>query len=137
MYLLKKHLCSLISLLVLISCSVPVYDQYEYELATSLKAEALILMDKAIDPAASHQAAINDMKLKLEKAYEYSAGRPNNEISAKQWEIIKDSEKNSLGGFLKRWEEKQTLSVTFITEVKGLVSDGFDTIIEYEGAKAE
>ena len=92
-------------------------------------------MDKATEPFANHQKDVDALMMKVDKAYEYAKGRPNNSDSTKQWAIIKDPSRNSLGGFLKRWEEKSTLSKTFITEAKGLVSDGFNTVIGLEGGK--
>jgi hypothetical protein len=133
----KKYSFYLFILLLISGCSVPIYDQYEYEFATSLKAEALHIMSKATEQFSLHKETVEELKLNLEKAYQYSAGRKNNEISSEQWKIIKDPDRNSLGGFLKRWEAKQSLDVNFIEEAKGLVSDGFDTIIAYEGEKAK
>jgi len=73
--------------------------------------------------------------MEVEKAYEYAKGRPKNEISAQQWEKLKDPDKNLLGGFIKRWMEKETLKKTFIQGAKGIVSDAFDTIIGLESGK--
>ena len=121
---------------LLSSCStISPFNQVAYEQATSLKVEALALMDKATEPFANHQKDVDALMMKVDKAYEYAKGRPNNSDSTKQWAIIKDPSRNSLGGFLKRWEEKSTLSKTFITEAKGLVSDGFNTVIGLEGGK--
>ena len=75
------------------------------------------------------------LKTELEKAYEFAKGRPNNEISTKQWEILIDENRNLLGGFLKRWQEEDTLSEMFVTESQQLVSDAFDTIIGLESGK--
>jgi len=92
-------------------------------------------MDKATEPFSTHKQEVETLKLNVEKAYEYAKGRPKNEETTKQWAIIKDPSRNSLGGFLKRWENSQTLKKDFIEEAKGLVSDGFDTVIELESGK--
>jgi len=92
-------------------------------------------MDKATQPFSDNKQTVEALKLNLEKAYEYAKGIPKNEETTNQWAIIKDPSRNSLGGFLARWENKQTLSKDFIQEAKGLVSDGFDTIIELESGK--
>jgi hypothetical protein len=75
------------------------------------------------------------LETELTKAYEFSKGRPDNEISTRQWEILINPDGNLLGGFLKRWEEEETLSQMFVTEMQVLVSDGFDTIIGLESGK--
>ncbi len=111
------------------------FSQRAYEQATSLKVEALALMDKAVRPYAEQKAEIEALRLDIDKAYEYARGRPNNEVSANQWKILRDPERNSLGGFLRRWELRGTLPPAFIAEARGLVADGFDTIIELESGK--
>lgn len=118
------------------SCtSISIFNETAYEQATSLKVEALILMDKATEPFDSHLRQVESLAASVEKAYEFAKGRPKNEISAKQWEILKDPDRNLLGGFLKRWKEESTLSRVFVNEAKLLVRDAFDTIIGLEGGK--
>src|SRR5215471_2068804 len=119
MRLVIKPMWTTLLVFVLSACStIAPYSQTAYEQATSLKAEALILMDKATEQYASHKTEVEKVQLDMEKAYEYSKGRPKNEISTRQWEIIRDPNRNSLAGFLKRWEKKGTLDQTFITEAK-------------------
>ncbi len=130
---------SLALLLVLLSfhaCSqISPYSHFAYQQATSLKAEALALMAKATEPYASHEKEINELETELEFAYEYAKGRPKNELSTKQWQILKDPNRNLLGGFIKRWKEESTLSSEFIREARGLVADAFDTISGLESGK--
>ena len=122
--------------LALCGCpSIAMFNQRGYEQATSLKVDALALMDKATEPYQNHKAAVERLKLDVEKAYEYAKGREKNEEATKQWEIIKNPERNSLFGFLKRWEDKTTLSPKFVEEAKGLVAEGFDAVIGLESGK--
>lgn len=122
--------------LFLTGCStIAPFSQTAYEKATSLKVEALATMDKASEPYADQKQSIDNLKINLEKAYEYAKGRPQNEETTKQWEIIKDPSRNSLGGFLKLWQDKSILDKNFIQEAKSVVSDGFDTVIELESGK--
>ncbi len=92
-------------------------------------------MGKATEPYAEHEQEAQALQLEVEKAYEFARGRPNNEISTKQWEILMDPGRNLLGGFLKRWKEESTLSAAFIVRAKDLVGDAFDTIIGLESGK--
>ncbi len=118
------------------SCkSISIFNETAYEQATSLKVEALLLMGKATEPFDSHLKDVESLAASVEKAYEFAKGRPKNEISAKQWEILKDPERNLLGGFLKRWKEESTLSRAFVNEAKLLIGDAFDTIIGLESGK--
>ena len=129
-----------VSWLILVSsglqcASISPYSPIAYQYATSLKVESLMLMDKATEPYPTHQAEVAALVTKIDIAYEYAKGRPKNEISARQWEILKDPSGHLLGGFLRRWKDASQLSQPFVTEAKGLVADAFDTIIGVESGK--
>ena len=111
------------------------FSELAYEQAISLKVDALALTSHAAEPFARHREAALALTLRLEKAYEFARGRPRNEISAQQWEILRDPERNLLGGFLRRWESASTLSPAFIEEARRLIADAFDTIIGLESGK--
>ena len=115
--------------------SISLYDQYAYTQSTGLKVDSLKLMNKATEDFTKHEAEVDELLTKVEKAYEYEKARPKNVITTKMWEKLKDPEKNLLGGFLKIWQEKKTLSKTFIEEAKKTVSDAFDQIIGLESGK--
>ncbi len=111
------------------------FNPVAYEQATSLKVDALALMERATEPYADHSAAVDSLTVRLAKAYEFANGRPKNDVSARQWHILIDPGRNLLGGFLARWKKESKLSPTFVTEARGLVSDAFDTIIGLESGK--
>jgi len=120
------------------SCSpISVFSPDAYKQAVDLKVEALNLMSFAASPYADYEEEVLYLKTELKKAYEFALGRPNNEISAGQWEILINEEGNLLGGFLKRWEVEDALSEMFVTEMQTLVSDAFDTIIGLESGKID
>jgi len=120
------------------SCnSISVFSPEAYKQAVDLKVESLELMFFTTSPYADYEENVTYLKTELRKAYEFALGRPNNEISAGQWEILINEEGNLLGGFLKRWEEEGTLSEMFIMEMQTLVSDAFDTIIGLESGKID
>lgn len=112
-----------------------VFSEQAYQQAVSLKVESLDLMDKATENFSAHQTAVEQLQTDLQKAYQYAQGRPKNETTTRQWEILIDPEGNLLGGFLARWEEKGNMSEVFIEENKKIISDAFDTIIELESGK--
>ena len=111
------------------------YSQFAYEQATSLKVESLALMDEATEPFSNHGEEVKELKEKIEKAYEYAKGMKHNEISARQWEILKDPNRNLLGGFLERWSKESTLGKAYVKEKKKQVGEAFDTIIGLESGK--
>jgi hypothetical protein len=115
--------------------TISTFSPVAYEQATSLKVDALAVMDRATEPYAEHRAEAESLGVRLAKAYEFAKGRPKNDLSARQWQILIDPERHLLGGFLARWKKEAKLSTTFVTEAKGLVSDAFDTVIGLESGK--
>ena len=97
------------SLLLTACSSVSVFSPEAYKQAVDLKIESLNLMSAATEPYSDYEEEVAYLKTELEKAYEFAKGRPNNEISTKQWEILIDENRNLLGGFLKRWQDEDTL----------------------------
>ena len=123
-------------LLLVAGCAtIAPYNQTAYEQVTALKAESLILMDRATEQYSLHKDEVQKVRLDMDKAYEYAKGRPKNELSTKQWEIVRDPERNSLGGFLKLWETKGVLGETFVSEAKKAVADHLDQISGLESGK--
>lgn len=119
------------------SCSsqISLFNERAYEQAVNLKVEALYLVDRADKPYAEHEQEILELRLNLQKALEFARGRPDNEISIRQWEILIDPNRNLLGGFLARWEANGKLSPVFIMEFRSIISDSFDDIIGLESGK--
>ena len=140
----RRALSAMLSVLLVIlasagmqCASISPFSPTAYQYATSLKVEALMLMDKGTEPYATHQAEVEALTTRVDIAYEYAKGRPNNEVSTRQWEILKDPNRHLLGGFLQRWKDASQLSQPFVTEAKGLVADAFDTIIGLESGKVQ
>lgn len=134
---IKSVLLGAICVASMIACSntQAVFSEQAYQQAVSLKVESLALMDKATEAYSAHESEINQLKTDLEKAYEYAWGRKNNETTARQWEILINPDRNLLGGFLKRWEQKGSMPQVFIDENKRIIADAFDTVIELESGK--
>jgi hypothetical protein len=123
---------------IISSCSsISIFSPEAYKQAVDLKVESINLMSFATMPYTDFEDDINFLDTELSKAYEFSKGRPDNEISTKQWGTLINPDGNLLGGFLKRWEEEGTLSQMFVTEMQTLVSDAFDTIIGLESGKID
>ena len=130
-------LFSLISLLVISCSTISVFSPEAYKQAVDLKVESVNLMSFATMSYDEFSDEVEFLKTELNKAYEYAKGRPNNEISTKQWEILINPNGNLLGGFLKRWAEEETLSQMFVTEMQIMVADAFDAIIGLESGKID
>lgn len=124
--------------LMFAACSslIAPYNETSYRYATSLKPEALTLMGRATEDYASHAAEVDALMLKVDQAYEYVAGLPNNEETARQWAILKNPEGHLLGGFMLRWKDKGKLGAAFVANARqDLVGPAFDAIIALEALK--
>lgn len=111
------------------------FSERAYEQAVSLKVDALAVMGEATDPYDVHRDEVAALRSEVEKAYEFAHGRPKNDLSARQWALLKDPDRNLLGGFLARWEAQGSLAPVFVTEAQRLVAQAFDTIIGLESGK--
>lgn len=132
---LNKIIGLLFFSLAIISCDstrTAVFDHYSYQKTTELKVETAKLIDKATTAYSKNTAEIEALLLNIEKLAEYEKNKPNNEITFAMWNVLSDPEKNLLGGFFKRWKEKETLSPVFVSESKKQVIEALDLLIQYE-----
>lgn len=122
-------------LLVLTACStIATYDQAAYEHATSTKAEALLLMDRATASYSQNTDKIGAVILDINKAYEYDKGRARNRDTVGLWTKMLSPD-NLLGAFIQKWKSKGQLPAGYIALKKKDVEDAFDQIIELEQGK--
>src|SRR4030095_7496367 len=102
--LIHKFRFFFISLLVFTGCSsISIYDYHSYETATSLKAEVSSLINNGTGEFSKYETIVNELTLKIEKAYEYEKGKPKNSITARMWEKMKDPNGGLYGEFIKLW----------------------------------
>ncbi len=131
-----RNLIAISASLFLAACTlIAHYDQVAYEHATSAKVDTLALMDKATGSYDDHEKEVDALVRQLDKAYEYDRGRSLNKITIAQWNVLRDPNRNLVGGFLKMWKAKGSLSATFIAEKKLQIADAFDQIIALESGK--
>jgi hypothetical protein len=132
-------LTATISLGVAACALITHYDPTSYQRATDLKAESLLLIEKAVDAPAARAAEIDALRLKLRQAYEYERGKGSpNVITVKQWEILNDPDGALLGGFLKKWQtENKGQAQAFLDGVSKNVGAAFDQIIRLENSKVK
>jgi len=137
---LRFHFLAFALLSALSACAlISHYDPTSYINATNLKAEALLLIEKAKDPPAMHAAAIDSLRLRVMQAYEYERGKgAPNKITVEQWKRLSDPEGALLGGFLKKWTgENKGQGAAFLEGVSKNVGEAFDMIIKLESAKVK
>lgn len=126
-----------LALIALSGCtpSIAPFSARAYEQAVDLKVDALRLMERAEEPYSRHRSRVEALEVRLVKAREYAMGRPHNEITARQWNIMVDPDGYMAGGFFKRWAAEDSLSWGFIREASLQIEAGFDTIIGLESGK--
>lgn len=112
------------------------YDQNSYESAQALKADTLDLIAHAQEPFAGYASRVQALQSKLsaQAAYEHGKGK-SNVISATQWDVLVDPNRDLLGKLLVQWEAGQTFSKTYLVEKSQQIADAFDQILKLEGAK--
>lgn len=108
------------------------FDQASYAQVTSLKVDALALMDKSTDDYASHLSDVTALQLELSKAIEYDKHRPSNTITNDMWNVLSDPNGHLLGGFLVKWKKDGKESSAYVTDKKQQISDSFDQIADLE-----
>ena len=119
-----------------VSCaSISSFDQQAYTQTTSVKVDALNLMDLAKYDYATQENNVKEYLTKQQKIYEYEKNRPKNEITLKLLDKLLDKDGHLLGGFLNRWQTETKLNETFIAEEKKLVDKAFDQISGLESKK--
>jgi hypothetical protein len=111
------------------------YDQYVYKESTSLKVDVLKLMDKAEKPYGTQEKEIEKLTDHLDKLYEYELHRKKNQLRIQMWDLLRNPEKNLLGGFLSRWKSEGQLNPGFVSEAKIIVGKAFDQLAELESGK--
>ncbi|MBE7171983.1 MAG: hypothetical protein INR73_15460 [Williamsia sp.] len=120
----------------LAACStISKFDQYSYTQSTSLKVDALNVMNQATEPYSQHQTEVAKVRLDLDKMYEYQKNRPKNEITEKMWGVLRDTSGHLFGGFVKRWQREGKLDQVFVQEARILVGESFDQISQLESGK--
>lgn len=131
-----KNISIIFAIFSFIGCaSISYFDQYAYIQTTSLKVDALSIMDLAKDDYNTHEKTVQEFQIKLQKVYEYERNRPKNAITLQLWDKLIDTNGHLLGGFIKRWENEQKLGETYIIEAKKLVYKAFDQIAGLESKK--
>lgn len=121
---------------LLTSClTISQFDQHAYIQTTSLKVDALNLMNLAVDDFTSNKKQIETVIVQMDKVYEYERNRPKNSLTIQLWDKLRDSTGHLFGGFIARWEREGTLMPVFIQESKRQVGEAFEIIAQLESKK--
>jgi hypothetical protein len=113
------------------------YNAEAYKNATTLKAETLAMMDKSGEPYSRHRKDVDTLTTKINAAYEYSAGFASNQLSAQQWNILRNPDGNLYGSFVRLWQARGTLGAGYRSEKQIDIAEAFDYLICLEANKRE
>jgi hypothetical protein len=129
-----------VCVLLLLGGCAPLISEYSldaYKNATSLKAETLALVDVSGEKFTVHRAQVEALTTKINAAYEFAAGIPDNQLSAGHWQLLRNPDGNLYGGFVRTWMEQGTVSPAYRTAKRKQISDAFDQIVCLEVNKKE
>ncbi len=135
----RKVPALLLALFFLAACDplISPFQEESYKNATTLKAQSLALIAKSSEPYSRHKTEAETLAVNVDAAFEYANGLPRNDVVTEQWDILRNPDRNLLGGFLKMWRERGSLSPFLRNEIAAQVSSAFDTIICVEINKKE
>jgi hypothetical protein len=111
------------------------YSLQAYQNATTLKADVAAMADNSTDDYATHASDVSALTLRLNEAYQFAKGEPENAIAARQWQILLDPDGHLYGGFVAKWRHDGHLSQAEAGNVHALLDRAFDQIICLEANK--
>lgn len=121
---------------VLYSCTViSPFSQPAYDTTLSIRARAAAIMDSATESYSSHQVTATRVLASVNQAYQAEKMRPKNKLTVAMWAKMKDTSGHLFGGFVHRWQMKDTLNPLFVYNAAPLVDSAFSQILELEKAK--
>jgi hypothetical protein len=134
---MKLIACIFICTALCMGCSpaISMFDQYAYIQTTSIKVDALDLMQLATTDYTLHEKEVYDLSKEIRKIYEYDKNMPKNEKTVQQWDLLMDPNGILLGRFLKRWQDDRKLNSAYIADKVPEIGAGFDQIIYLEIGK--
>ena len=133
----NRLLAALSALFLLVACTplISPFSEVAYQNATDLKAHSLALVDQSADPFAQHAAEAEQLLIDVSAAYEFVNGMKGNEISAAQWQLMRDPDGGLLGEFAEVWREQGSVGNSYRDEKRIQIGKGFDQIICLEANK--
>jgi hypothetical protein len=135
-----RHWLGALCLVLVLGGCAPLISEYSLDAhknATSLKAETLALIEKSGDKYAARKSEVDALSTKIDAAYEFAAGIPNNKLSAAQWNLLRNPNGNLYGGFVSLWAKQGTVSAAYRAGKAKEISDAFNQIICLEANKKE
>ena len=132
--MIRKNTHWLFGIIILLSVAgcaplIAPYDQQAYQQTAQLKAESIVLMGQATQPFNQHKKAVLQLTQQIDAAAAKADKTQKNELVAKQWMVLKDSNGNLLGGFFRYWQQQKTLKTTYIKEKQAQIARAFDAIL--------
>ncbi len=131
---------ALLAVLAFLSGCAPLISEFNadaYKNATTLKAETLALVDKSGEAYATRRIEVETLTTKIDAAYEYAAGLPANQITAQQWQILRNPEGRLYGSFVRIWRTRGKVGDEYRVEKKAQLAEAYDLIICLEVNKKE
>lgn len=109
------------------------YDAVSYKNLTDLKAEMMVFLDKvdSSQPYVQYRKGFEDLRLEIEKVYEYEKGKGLNEDTVVQVEELR----TIFLDLMRSYRQQNTVSQFYLEEKIIQLKDALDTMIKTESAK--
>lgn len=120
----------------LTACSTTLYDHYSFTQTLEAKAKAISLINVSDQPYSNHAIAVQELENHIKMMRDYEQAKSKNDITIQMWQYL-NSEQSAISGFIKLWEEQQTLSTPFKEEFRPQIERVFDLMADYETRKSK
>jgi hypothetical protein len=107
----------------------PEFDPQAYNMATSLKAETMLVLAKSNEAFSKHKDEVGQLTVKINAAYEYVRGKGNDPLATQEWDTMRSPTGGLYGGYVATWEKKGAISAAARDEALPTISAAFDKII--------
>lgn len=111
------------------------YDPITYKSLTDLKAEIVLFLEKVdpVKPYTEYAPQFEDLKLKLEKVYEYEKGKKKNDDTIAQITEVR----TMLHDLVALYKEQNKLNAFYLDEKKKQLATALDIVITTENSKTK
>lgn len=130
----KSSFFLLLAASVLVACAplISIHDPQSYQAAIDLKVDFQFLVESSESQYEDKLDEVTSFRKKLAKSIEYEKGRYKNELTVKQYEILRDG---TVNGFFDLWKSQGTTSEYFRSQNVEQSNQIFDEIIKLEKIK--
>jgi hypothetical protein len=124
-------LAALLLVLAFAGCMpvTPPYSPATHDAAIELRARTLALVTASGDPFATRADEVAAVVAAVDAAARQALRLPNNEVAARQWQLLADPRAGLVGDFARSWAARGRFGAAFRREYAAEISAAFDRLI--------